>query len=339
MKRKWLNLFLTLFSVSILSLIIFCLKSIPAAEAGIPVSVRIASVCGNDLTEEAEECDGADLNGKTCVDFAYVGGTLACFANCTFNKQNCTSGGGGGGGGGGGAVVTTKVILQGKAYPKAPVTVLVDGKVVTDKKADDDANFKIEITSINSGVYTFGVWAADRKGRKSITFSFTLTVSLGTITTVSGIFLPPTIDLDKVNVNKGEVVNILGETAPASVLTISVESPGEIVRNTVASTSGEWDYPFKTDILEEGMHTTRAKAKSPDDLLSSFSRIVTFYIGKYAPEDLCPKADFNKDGKTNLIDFSIMLYWWGKANACVDQNKDGIVNLPDFSILMYWWTG
>jgi len=40
-----------------------------------------------------------------------------------------------------------------------------------------------------------------------------------------------------------------------------------------------------------------------------------------------------------LVDFSIMLYWWGKYNPGVDMNQDGIVNLPDFSILMYYWTG
>ena len=45
------------------------------------------------------------------------------------------------------------------------------------------------------------------------------------------------------------------------------------------------------------------------------------------------------NGKTNLVDFSILLYWWGKYNPAVDLNQDGIVNLPDFSILMYYWTG
>ena len=156
---------------------------------------------------------------------------------------------------------------------------------------------------------------------------------------ISGIFIPPTIELEKTNILKGETLKIMGETAPESELSIHVESSGEMIKKTTAGKEGDWDYFFDTTPLAEGSHTTRAKAESPDGLLSSFSKVLGFYIGKYGTTEVCPKADFNKDGKTNLVDFSIMLYWWGKYNPCVDQNKDGIVNLPDFSVLMYWWTG
>lgn len=51
-------------------------------------------------------------------------------------------------------------------------------------------------------------------------------------------------------------------------------------------------------------------------------------------------ADLNCDGRVNLTDFSILLYYWGKtrSHSRADINKDGIVNLIDFSILLYWWT-
>lgn len=47
--------------------------------------------CGNDMIEEGEECDGAELAGKTCSDLdpAYTGGTLACGATCTFDASGC----------------------------------------------------------------------------------------------------------------------------------------------------------------------------------------------------------------------------------------------------------
>jgi hypothetical protein len=158
-------------------------------------------------------------------------------------------------------------------------------------------------------------------------------------TTVSGIFLPPTIELEKVNLAKGEELNIFGQTAPESQISIHVESPQEIIKTTKAKSSGEYDYALDTSPLDEGTHTTRAKAESPDGLKSSFSSVLAFYVGKYGIKEVAPKADFNKDGKTNLIDFSILLYWWGKYNPACDQNRDGIVNLPDFSILLYYWTG
>ncbi len=297
-------------------------------------------VCGNNIRQGNEQCDGTDLGGQSCVSLGYAGGTLTCKADCTFNTSGCTTGGGGGGGGGYVPPPTvTKVIIQGKAYPAAKITILMDGKVGTIITADSLANFKTELTTLTAGVYTFGLWAEDKEGRKSITFSFTLTVTAGIITTVSGIFIPPTIELEKVNLLKGETLKILGQTAPESEIDIHIESPQEIVEKTIADEGGNWIFPFDTSPLDEGSHTSRAKAKTPEGLLSSFSKVLGFFIGKYGVAEVCPRADFNKDGKTNLIDFSIMLYWWGKYNPCVDQNKDGIVNLPDFSIMMYYWTG
>lgn len=54
------------------------------------------------------------------------------------------------------------------------------------------------------------------------------------------------------------------------------------------------------------------------------------------------KADINNDGKVNLIDFSIMAYWWKQPLsvfilAQIDLNNDGKLSLADFSILAYWW--
>ena len=245
-------------------------------------------------------------------------------------------------GAGGGAApppAVTKVVLQGKAYPLSSITVLQDGKIVTTTIADAQANFKIEITNITAGIWTFGIWAEDKEGRKSITFSFTTSVTSGMTTTISGIFLPPTIDIDKTLVQRGETLNILGITAPQSEVSIFVRSPQEIIKKTNAKTDGTWFHPFDTTPLEDGFHTTRAKAASPEGLLSTFSQTLAFNVGRELVTALCPKGDLNKDGKVNLVDFSILLYWWGRYNACADQNQDGIVNLKDFSIMLYWWTG
>jgi len=249
---------------------------------------------------------------------------------------------GGGGGGESSALVPsieTKVILQGLAYPNAKITILIDGKVATLISADSQANFKSEITNITAGVYTFGLWANDKAGRKSITFSFTVMVAKDITTTVSNIFLPPTIELEKVNLSKGEDLNILGQTVPKSEITVSIGSPQEIIKKTTAANTGDWNDSLDTSVLDEGTHTARVKAETPEGLLSSYSNVLAFYVGKYGIAQVCPGADFNKDKKVNLTDFSILLYWWGKNNPCVDLNGDGIVNLPDFSILMYYWTG
>jgi len=245
-------------------------------------------------------------------------------------------------GAGGGAApppAVTKVVLQGKAYPLSSITVLQDGKIVTTTIADAQANFKIEITNITAGIWTFGIWAEDKEGRKSITFSFTTSVTSGMTTTISGIFLPPTIETDKTLVQKGEILNILGQTAPQSEVSIIVNSPEEIIKKTKAEADGTWFYGFDTTPLEEGSHGTRANATSLEGLSSTFSQTLTFKVGKEMPGVII-KTDINGDKKVNLVDFSILLYNWGiPKNPAVDLNNDGKVNLRDFSIMLYYWTG
>jgi cysteine-rich repeat protein len=45
--------------------------------------------CGNSVIEAGEECDLTELDGETCASLGYTGGTLACYANCTYNVQAC----------------------------------------------------------------------------------------------------------------------------------------------------------------------------------------------------------------------------------------------------------
>lgn len=48
--------------------------------------------CGDNAVDDGETCDGTDLAGKQCsdLDAAYIGGTLACAANCgSFDASGC----------------------------------------------------------------------------------------------------------------------------------------------------------------------------------------------------------------------------------------------------------
>ena len=333
----------------------------------INTSVTI-TICGNSIVETGEVCDDGNnvsgdgcssdcLSDETCgnaiVDTAVGeecddGNTVSgdgCSSSCqTEEEEEGEEGAPGGGGGGGGPAIpptgATKVVLQGKASPAAYLTVLKDGQVLVNTQANSQGDFKVEISNISAGIYTFGVWAEDRNGLKSLTFSFTVNVISGVTTTVSGIFLPPTISLNRTALSKGETLNISGQTAPQAEVEIRVNSE-EIIDKIISGINGDWFYSFDTDSLDEGIHTARARANTADGLLSTFSQSLLFGVGVGLPpaEGICPGADLDKDGKVNLIDFSILLYWWGRPNDCADQNHDGIVNLIDFSITLYYWTG
>ena len=63
--------------------------------------VNVSFYCGDNIVgipnwltsyncnNQVEQCDGSNLNGKTCQDFGFFGGTLSCRSDCTFNTSGC----------------------------------------------------------------------------------------------------------------------------------------------------------------------------------------------------------------------------------------------------------
>ncbi len=56
-----------------------------------PPTTGPAGDCGNDLLEDGEACDGAELGGLQCADVnpAFASGTLVCGASCTLDASGC----------------------------------------------------------------------------------------------------------------------------------------------------------------------------------------------------------------------------------------------------------
>ena len=342
LSRKYLILF-------IISLLVFGWGDFvfSAETATVQATIRI-TVCGNGILETGEQCDplGPVLGGQTCQGKGYTGGTLSCWPYCEFNTSACTSGGGVGGGGGGGYVappVVTQVNFSGRAYPKSTVTLLKDAQISATTIAGSDANFQISISGLSAGNYIFSVYSEDNKGNRSSLLTFPISVTSGTTTNVSGIFIAPTIDVDKSEVRRGDNIVIFGQSIPASEITIVVSSEEEFFAKTKADKDGIYLHNFDTTPLEIGQHFTKSKAAS-DGEISSFSKAISFNVGtktvlKEKPEVI--KGDSNGDGRINLIDFSIIAYWYKRPAppASVDLNGDGNVDLVDFSIMAYYWTG
>ncbi|MDP3963855.1 MAG: hypothetical protein Q8Q39_05160 [bacterium] len=257
--------------------------------------------------------------------------------------------------GGGGTVLPpageTTVVLQGKAYSKAIITVLRNGSVASALGARDDGTFEARISAVQGGVYMFGVFAEDQRGRKSLTLSFMINVITGMTTTISGIFIPPTIVANREIFFPDEMLELDGYAFPAGEVNVVLNSSHEIVERVPTDGDGLWNLAFSVERLGLGDHASRAMVRASDGDQSAFSETRLFRIvprgqtpGEVpAPSPsprACRGADLNYDGKVNLTDFSVMLFWWQARNPlhpCVDINKDGIVNLRDFSMMMYQW--
>ncbi len=283
------------------------------------------------------------------------------------------SGGAGGSGGGGGGGIgfdsgqgtgdylpyppppgAPGVVLEGWGYPGREIIVLKDGVEQGKILADNSAKFGGFVEDLSQGIYTFGLWSIDADGRRSITYSTTFWIDDGTQSTVSDIFLPPTIELGKESITAGEELGVFGQTVPDATVEVwfypkkdSELREEEIKKTTTkARSDGRWYTTVDTTDAVNGEYHVKAKAHlesvgaSRPVGNSDFSQVLECSVGGQKPKKkLCANADLNGDGRVNITDFSILLYYWNTDNACADQNGDGSVNLIDFSIMMYYWTG
>ena len=291
--------------------------------------------------------DTVDNDSDTKTDYPADPGCSSASDNDEADPASASSGGGGGGGGGFVNIPITTVIFNGRAYPKSAVTLLKDAAVAASTVAGQDANFEITLSSVSAGNYNFSLYSEDSKGRRSGLLTFPVTVTQGATTKVTGIFIAPTIDVDKSEVKRGDNIAIFGQSVPQSDIIISVNSDDEFFGKTIADKDGIYFYNFDTSVLEYGSHLTKSKASIGNQLVSGYSPAISFKVGVKSAiktETKILKGDDNGDGKVNLIDFSIVAYWYNRpltaeAKQKVDLNNDGKVNLTDLSILAYHWTG
>jgi cysteine-rich repeat protein len=343
-----------------------------AEQATTTVSV---SICGDGIVQPQEACDSGANNGiysqtiagrncnTTCSGFfPYCGDAIlqvrfgeecddgnngsgdGCSAEC--KAETIQPGGGGGGAGpfvpGSPAPIPqTEVVISGKAYPASNIHILKDGATIGVVRADNLANFQFSTKDVTPGVATFGIWAEDASQLKSIAYTITVKIVANATTNISGIYLPPTITLDKKTVARGEDITFSGQSIPSADIDLRINSEEEIIQKTKSENDGSWKLLFNTQPLSEDVHRAKTRFETKIDgnvIQSIFSQTVLFFVGQKG-ESRFKLADLNQDGKVNLADFSIMLFHWGTPNPLADLNGDKTVNLADFSILLFYWTG
>lgn len=251
---------------------------------------------------------------------------------------------GGGGGGGGGSYLppssgTGSITISGTSYPQSTVYLYNDGVLVTSIQAGGNAGFQITLNNISAGTHTVGINSQDPNGRRSLTTTFVVNIVANTTVTLTDVLLPPTIDINTTQLNRGDTIRIFGQAQPISEVNVHIFSE-EVVNKVIADSNGAYALSFGTQPLEEDEHTTKSRAVL-SQVVSPFSQVLQFLVGKKG-SIVSKSADLNKDNRVNIIDFSILLYWWGttasKGLEVGDINNDNKVNIVDFSILLFQWT-
>jgi len=302
------------------------------------VDCEFGPYCGDGILQTiyAEECDDGN---NTDGDF--------CGADCTVEPAG--SGGGGSSGGGssssGGSDVDlgdTQVNITGQTIPRATVNVILDSQSVGTVRADSSGNFDFA-TNASPGTISMGFWTEDDNNVRSITFNTTFDVTQGAITNVAGVLIPPTIAVTDATVNPGDTVTFVGQAVPNSAIELHIGDSQQIL-TTTSDSGGFWNVDFDTSGLAAAEYTARARFILGGGSLtteSSFSSTLQLFLG--VDGSPTTPSDLNRDGFVNLIDFSILIFWWqtagGSSDPPADINGNGRVSIEDFSILLFNWTG
>jgi hypothetical protein len=129
------------------------------------------------------------------------------------------------------------------------------------------------------------------------------------------------------------------------LIDISVYSNQEYHYSVRSNGIGEYLFNLDTSLLEFGLHQTKSKSTLGKEK-SLYNSPVSFIIGgenKSKDNMSCSsiRGDLNCDTRVNLIDFSIMAYWYRKIipPTIIDFNSDGKISIVDFSIMAFNWTG
>ena len=294
--------------------------------------------CGDGILQTiyAEECDDGN---NTDGDF--------CGADCTVEPAG--SGGGGSGGGGssnsGGSDVDlgdTQINVTGQTIPRATVNFILDAESIGSVRANSVGFFDFA-TNATPGTVSMGFWTEDDDNVRSITFNTTFDVTQGAITNIAGILIPPTLVVSDATINPGDTITFAGQAAPNTSIEVHINN-GSPILTTTSDSGGYWNVDFDTTGLSAAEYTARARFEVGSGNLtteSSFSTTLQLFLG--VDGSPTTPSDLNRDTFINLIDFSILIFWWGTAGGDSDPPADisgnGRVGIEDFSILLFNWTG
>ncbi len=336
------------------------------------------SICGNSLVDDGEDCDvpgetgvySQTIAGRQCTAACFFGpycgdGILQsvfgeqcddgnnddgdfCSAICQIEPAGSGGGGssGGGGGGRGGRdreLPETQVNITGRAYPSRTINFLLDGESVGSVQSNSTGAFQFT-TESSPGTATLGLWAIDSAGTRSITANNTFDVTQGAITNLNDLILPPTIKVSKANINAGETITVSGQSVPNATINLFLDRNNTPVGTGQSGPNGLWSIEYNTGRLSNGERTLRARSISGTPPLTSqsgFSSTVQLFVGVNGQSST--PSDLSRDGRVNLIDFSILIFWWntngGDSDPPADINGNDRVGLEDFSILLFNWSG
>lgn len=241
----------------------------------------------------------------------------------------------------------TGVVFSGKASPGAKLTLLKDGTSAGSFTASATGDFVISLPGVDAGRYNFVLYGDDSSGSRSTYFTKTVDVVKDQATKVESVVIPPTLRSTNSKVKVGETLSISGQTYPRAKVKISVSGKTKFSVQQQADKDGKYFYIFDSGTAGKGDYNIQVTNDS-----GTLSQSVAVNVGNetvVSTDQAVLKYDLNGDGRVNLLDFSVLAFWFNKpapTNAAqlavftkLDLNSDGKIDLTDASVLVSQWTG
>lgn len=174
--------------------------------------------------------------------------------------------------------VLASVSFSGRAYPNRVVTLLKDAQIAIATVAGPDSLFSMSLSGVSPGSYIFSIYSEDNSRRRSAPLTFPVTLTAGVMTSITDIFIAPTIDVDKAEVKRSEFAVGTG--------TVEVSAKRRCPKK------GDLNSDCRVNILDFSI--AAFWYKKPISL--AFAAI--------------EREKLNGDGKLNIVDLSIMAFYW-----------------------------
>lgn len=231
--------------------------------------------------------------------------------------------------------------ISGYTAPGTFVTITKSGTVLGTSIASINGYFSKYLTGIEPDTHNLSIYGVDLAGKTTSILDYEIYTPIYQETTVSNLLLSPTITIDTNSITQGEELGVNGTAIPEGDISIFTE-PRLRTYTTQSDDEGLWYYTIDdTDEYIPGDYHIYSLVQNSSAIQSIFSNALQFTVvsesGGGAPVCDISQSDLNCDESVNLLDFSILMYYWGSTSANADINTDEIVNLTDFSIMMYYW--
>jgi hypothetical protein len=352
---------LIVYSLVFISIFLINLGRTEASTSG-NIDITVATnVCGDNVATGIEDCDGTDLNDRTCTNLGYDGGTLGCDASCSFDTTDCeipiidptdvapdelssllatglfTIPGGAS------IVSTPSITVASEVEINIPVSggtstiTLPEDVVITRSDSENIDPTTLSASSIATNLVSgfaqnITVSGALQWGISNVDLEFDnpINISIYVGTSLSGLTLSV---FRSESLNSGWTAN--GIVAPATcIVTIDGLCNFQVTKASYYTATGT-STPGTGEEGEDGHH-------HHDE--GETAAVTTEAVSTQTPIPFLPQVlaffDMDRDGRINIAEvYSAVKSWvtqWRASTGRCDVNYDGECNLKDLSILLFY---